>query len=56
MMAVKLLAYGGYAYFMISSDKAGAGLNVVFFMFAYFIFTGLEIAFLYRKIASDNTP
>jgi len=49
-MAVKLLAYGAYNAFVILEDKAGAAANVVFFMIVYFIFTALEIAFLYRKI------
>jgi len=50
MMAVKLMGYGGYAFFMITSDRAGATPNVVFFMMLYFILTILEILFLYRKI------
>jgi len=49
-MAVKLLAYGVYNVFVILEDKPGAVANVVFFMIVYFIFTALEIAFLYRKI------
>jgi hypothetical protein len=54
MMSVKLLAYGGYVYFMITSDKAGAFLNVVFFMLQYFVLTGLEITLLYSKISSKK--
>jgi len=54
-MAVKILAYGVYAYIMISKDAAGAALNVVFFMITYFCFTALEITFLYRKISSGHT-
>lgn len=50
MMAVKLMGYGGYAFFMITSDRVGATANVVFFMSLYFIFTILEILFLYNKI------
>lgn len=50
MMAVKLMGYGGYAFFMITSDRAGATVNVVFFMALYFIFTILEILFLFNKI------
>lgn len=49
-MAVKLLAYGAYNFFMISEDKGGATQNVIWFMILYFIFTALEIGFLYRKI------
>jgi hypothetical protein len=50
-MAIKLLAYGAYNFFMITEDGAGAVYNVVWFMTLYFIFTALEIAFLYKKIS-----
>jgi hypothetical protein len=50
-MAVKLLAYGGYNFFMITEDRPGAAYNVIWFMTLYFIFTALEIGFLYRKIS-----
>jgi hypothetical protein len=50
-MAVKLMAYAAYNLLMVLKDQAGATLNVVFFMGAYFIFTFLEIRFLYRKIS-----
>lgn len=53
-MAVKLLAYSTYAYFMITSDKRGAFLNVAFFLLCYVIFTVVEIVFLYRKISSKT--
>ena len=42
-MAVKLLAYGAYNFFMIIEDKQGAVKNVVWFMTLYFIFTALEM-------------
>lgn len=50
-MAVKLLAYGGYNFFMITEDREGASYNVIWFMTLYFIFTALEVGFLYRKIS-----
>jgi hypothetical protein len=50
-MAIKLLAYGAYNFFMITDDRDGAVYNVVWFMTLYFIFTALEIAFLYKKIS-----
>ena len=53
-MAVKLLAFGAYNLFMILEDKTGAPANVVFFMLLYFVFTGLEITFLYRKITGTR--
>jgi hypothetical protein len=54
-MAVKLLAYGAYNLIMIIKDNVGASVNVVFFMMLYVIFTVLEIAFLYRKIAGSTS-
>ncbi len=53
-MVVKFLAYGAYNLFMIMEDKPGAAANVVFFMLLYAVFTGLEIAFLYRKISGSG--
>ena len=50
-MALKLLVYGAYNFFMIIDDRKGAVSNVVWFMTLYFIFTALEIAFLYQKIS-----
>jgi hypothetical protein len=50
-MALKLLAYGAYNFFMIMEDREGAVNNVVWFMTLYFIFTALEIAFLYQRIS-----
>jgi hypothetical protein len=50
-MTVKLLAYGAYNFFMILEDKANAAANVVWFMLLYFVFTALEIGFLYQKIS-----
>jgi hypothetical protein len=49
-MTVKLLAYCSYCLIVVLEDRPGAIENVVFFMVCYFIFTALEIGFLYRKI------
>jgi hypothetical protein len=51
-MAVKILAYGAYLAVIILNDRPGATENVVFFMGVYFIFTALEILFLYRKVST----
>jgi hypothetical protein len=50
-MAVKLVAYGAYNFFMIMEDEVGATYNVIWFMTLYFVFTALEIGFLYQKIS-----
>ena len=55
LMVVKFFLYGAYVYFMIIKDKPGATMNVAFFITLYFIFTALEVGFLYRKISS-KTP
>lgn len=53
-MVLKLLAYCAYNFIMILNDRASAVGNVVFFMVTYFLFTILEIAFLYHKISGQN--
>jgi hypothetical protein len=55
MMVVKILAFGAYAFFIVLKDRAGATYNIVFFMICYFIFTALEIAFLFQKTKDDHT-
>jgi hypothetical protein len=50
-MVVKLLAYGAYNFVMIIDDRGGATENVVWFSVLYFIFTAVEIGFLYRRIS-----
>lgn len=50
-MTVKLLAYLAYNLFMMIEDKPGGVINVLYFLFNYFVFTFLEIVFLYRKIS-----
>jgi hypothetical protein len=54
-MVVKLLACFAYNLVMILEDRTGAAFNVIYFMVVYFLFTALEIAFLYRRI-SGSTP
>jgi hypothetical protein len=53
-MVLKLLAYLGYNFIMILNDRASAVGNVVFFMVTYFLFTVVEIVFLYHKISGQN--
>lgn len=53
-MVVKFIAYGAYNLLMIMEDRAGASLNVVFFMILYFVFTAVEIGFLHRKISNSE--
>lgn len=49
-MVVKLLAYGGFAVFVILHDRDGASLNIGFFLISYLLFTFLELVILYPKI------
>jgi hypothetical protein len=53
-MAVKLTAYAGFMIFVIMRDREGARLNVITFLIVYLLFTALEIAFLYRKVNSNQ--
>lgn len=55
MMVVKILAFGAYAFFIVLKDRPGSTYNIVFFLICYFIFTALEIAFLFQKINRDHT-
>jgi hypothetical protein len=50
-MSLKLLASLVFCFVMISRDKPSAAGNVVFFMCTYFLFTGIEIGFLYHRIS-----
>lgn len=49
-MAVKLLAYVGFLIFVISRNRSEGPANVVLFIIVYFLFTTVEVAFLYRKV------
>jgi len=49
-MVVKLIAYSVYLFIMVRSQPQDVAKNIVFFMAVYFVFTALEIAFLYRHI------
>jgi hypothetical protein len=53
-MVVKVLAYLVFCYIMISRDKPSAAGNIVFFMCTYFVFTAIEIGFLYPKISHQK--
>jgi hypothetical protein len=55
-MALKLLAYLAFNVVIILHDKAGAAVNVMFFLSVYFIFTALEIGFLFHKINRGERP
>jgi hypothetical protein len=52
MMVVKLVAYMGYNILMVLEDRKGATANVLFFLLLYFLFTALEIVFLYRLVTA----
>jgi hypothetical protein len=49
-LAIKLMAYGVYMFIVIRSQPDQAVPNAVFFMAVYFIFTAIEISFLYRQV------
>jgi hypothetical protein len=56
LMVVKILAYLAYVLFIVLKDQPGATPNVVFFLVVYFVFTTLEITFLYRHLNAQKRP
>lgn len=53
-MVAKLVVFFLYNLVMVFSDPALALENVVLFLVTYFLFTALEVAFLYRKIGQPG--
>ncbi len=49
-IVLKLLGGGIFIFALIFFDKDGAEANAVLFMTAYFLFTGLEVGFLFRRL------
>ncbi len=49
-IVLKLLAGGIFIFILLYADRPGADANAILFMAAYFLFTGLEVGFLYRKL------
>lgn len=55
-IAGKLLAYFAYCIVMIVKDRPGTVMNVLYFLALYFVFTVVEIVFLYRRISDRSSP
>jgi hypothetical protein len=55
-MVVKLIAFLAYNLVMVLDDRKGAMANVLYFLLVYFIFTAVEIAFLYKRISRNPKP
>lgn len=55
-MVAKLVVFFLYNLVMVFSDPTLALENVVLFLVTYFLFTALEVAFLYRKIGRPGAP
>lgn len=53
-MALKILAYAAFNLVVILEDRSGAARNVAFFMVLYFLFTAIEVVFLYLKISRSG--
>jgi hypothetical protein len=49
-MVVKLIAYGAYMFVVVTSQTEKAVADVGYFMVVYFVFTAIEIGFLYRHV------
>ncbi len=53
-LVVKLVACLSYALLVILENRAGAVANVVYLLLVYLLYTGLEIAFLFRRISGSS--
>ena len=49
-LVLKILAYGAYVFVTFRLDAEGAIPNAVYFIVLYFIFTGLEVFFVFFLI------
>jgi hypothetical protein len=56
LLMLKLVAYGVFLFIIILKDRAAIRANVTFFLVTYFVFTVLEIGFLYHKINHRTRP
>lgn len=52
LMVVKVFAFLAYNIVIVLESRENAAYNVIFFLITYFLFTGLEIAFLYFHVSS----
>lgn len=52
LMVVKVFAFLAYNIAIVLNNRADAAPNVIFFLLTYFIFTGLEIGFLYLHVST----
>ena len=52
LMVVKVFAFLAYNIAIVLESRENAAYNVIFFLITYFLFTGLEIAFLYFHVSS----
>lgn len=52
-MVVKLIAALVFVVLIVVIDRPGAVANAVYFMVSYFVFTAVEVGFLYPKISGS---
>ena len=53
-MVVKLVASFAFLLLMVLEDRPGAIANTLYFLVVYFLFTTVEIGFLYMKISGSR--
>jgi 4-hydroxybenzoate polyprenyltransferase len=51
-LVLKIIIYGSYTVGMMVMNRTGSMENVFYFLIVYFVFTALEVGFLYRRISS----
>ena len=52
----RFIAYLAYNLVVVLEDRVGAFANVIYFLLVYFLFTAIEIGFLYRKVSPPSRP
>ena len=53
-MALKIVAYASFILIIVLKNREQAFANAVFFLIAYFVFTALEVAFLYKRFGPSQ--
>jgi inner membrane protein involved in colicin E2 resistance len=55
-IVLKMLSFSVFILIVIFSDREGAFANALIFLVSYFVFTGVEVGFLYGRINSRKSP
>jgi hypothetical protein len=53
---MRILFFGLFIFLVLRMDPVGGFGNALFFLLGYFLFTGLEVAVLYRVVSRQEPP